>query len=29
VLPWYLAFWDVQLASRNLGGVDQGLLHAD
>jgi hypothetical protein len=29
VLPQYLALWDLQLAGRNLGGIDQGLLHAD
>jgi hypothetical protein len=29
VLSWYLALWDLQLAGGNLGGIDQGLLHAD
>jgi hypothetical protein len=29
VLSWYLAFWDLQLAGENLGGVDQGLILAD
>jgi hypothetical protein len=29
VLPRCLALWDLQLTGGNLGGVDQGLLHAN
>jgi hypothetical protein len=29
VLLWCLVLWDLQLTGGNLGGVDQGLLHAN